>query len=102
MGTIIPSISNLSWKNCQQLHPSQNVIAQEKAQSRTRAASENGSPVVQDVEFRVLINRRAAVASGVALVSSAAFGFPGDGLAVVKQGLLAGRIPGLSEPDEQG
>ncbi|KAI7740143.1 hypothetical protein M8C21_018271 [Ambrosia artemisiifolia] len=29
-------------------------------------------------------------------------GVPKDGLAVVKQGLLAGRIPGLSEPNEQG
>ena len=28
--------------------------------------------------------------------------FRGEGLAVVKQGLLAGRIPGLSKPDEQG
>ncbi|KAG6405997.1 hypothetical protein SASPL_133593 [Salvia splendens] len=28
--------------------------------------------------------------------------FPDYGLAVVKQGLLAGRIPGLSQPDEQG
>ncbi|KAH6780287.1 thylakoid lumenal protein photosystem II reaction center PsbP family [Perilla frutescens var. hirtella] len=102
MGTIIQSISSLSWKNCQQLHPSQNVIAQEKVHSRTRAAAENQSPAVQDLEFRGLINRRAAIASGIALASSAAFGFPRDGLAVVKQGLLAGRIPGLSEPDEQG
>ncbi|KAI3896796.1 hypothetical protein MKW98_009649, partial [Papaver atlanticum] len=28
--------------------------------------------------------------------------FPSDGLAVIKQGLLAGRVPGLSDPDEQG
>lgn len=41
--------------------------------------------------------------SGVSLISSSAvLGFPEEGLAVVKQGLLAGRIPGLSEPDEQG
>lgn len=41
--------------------------------------------------------------SGVSLISSSAIlGFPEEGLAVVKQGLLAGRIPGLSEPDEQG
>lgn len=39
------------------------------------------------------------MATGIALISS---GFAGEGLAVVKQGLLAGRIPGLSEPDEQG
>lgn len=40
--------------------------------------------------------------SGASLISSSILGFPGDGFAVVKQGLLAGRIPGLSEPDEQG
>jgi hypothetical protein len=45
----------------------------------------------------LLVNRRAVLASGVSLL-----GFPGVSLAVVKQGLLAGRIPGLSEPDEQG
>ncbi|XP_019415949.1 PREDICTED: psbP domain-containing protein 4, chloroplastic [Lupinus angustifolius] len=45
----------------------------------------------------LLVNRRALLASGVSLL-----GFQGESLAVVKQGLLAGRIPGLSEPDEQG
>ncbi|KAF7816756.1 psbP domain-containing protein 4, chloroplastic [Senna tora] len=41
--------------------------------------------------------RRIILASGVSLL-----GFPRESLAEVKQGLLAGRIPGLSEPDEQG
>lgn len=45
----------------------------------------------------LLVTRRTVLASGVSLL-----GFPGESLAVVKQGLLAGRIPGLSEPDEQG
>ncbi|KAJ6405435.1 hypothetical protein OIU84_013404 [Salix udensis] len=40
--------------------------------------------------------------SGVSLVSTSVLGSAGEGLAVVKQGLLAGRIPGLSEPDDQG
>lgn len=44
-----------------------------------------------------LVNRRRVLASGISLL-----GFPSESLAVVKQGLLAGRIPGLSEPDEQG
>lgn len=44
------------------------------------------------------LNRRSVVISGVSL----ALAFPGEGIAAVKQGLLAGRIPGLSEPDEQG
>lgn len=49
-----------------------------------------------------VLSRRSIFVSGVSVASSAVLGFPGDGLAVVKQGLLAGRIPGLSEPDEQG
>ncbi|XP_010930636.2 psbP domain-containing protein 4, chloroplastic [Elaeis guineensis] len=50
------------------------------------------------VEF---LGRRCALVSGLSLASGMVFGFPRDGLAV-KQGLLAGRIPGLSEPDEKG
>ncbi|XP_065880699.1 psbP domain-containing protein 4, chloroplastic isoform X1 [Euphorbia lathyris] len=48
--------------------------------------------------------RRWVLVSGISLVSSAVLRFPIEGLAMaaVKQGPLAGRIPGLSEPDEQG
>ncbi|PIN14142.1 Photosystem II [Handroanthus impetiginosus] len=94
MGTIIQCSSHISWRNNQ--HP---------VQSRTRTAAssaENSCVNVKNEEFPCLIKRRAALASGVALISSAVFGFPREGLAVVKQGLLAGRVPGLSEPDEQG
>lgn len=49
-----------------------------------------------------LMKRRSVLVSGVSLISSTCLGSPREGLAVVKQGLLAGRIPGLSEPDEQG
>ncbi|XAR57535.1 Photosystem II [Bertholletia excelsa] len=53
------------------------------------------------------INRRQVLASsgvltGCLISPSAVLGFPREAAAVVKQGLLAGRIPGLSEPDEQG
>ncbi|KAH7680977.1 Photosystem II protein [Dioscorea alata] len=47
-------------------------------------------------------SRRWALSSGLCLASGLVFSSPEDVLAVVKQGLLAGRIPGLSEPDEQG
>lgn len=47
------------------------------------------------------MKRREALVSEVS--SSILMGsFPSDGLAVLKQGLLAGRVPGLSDPDEQG
>ncbi|XP_020592306.1 psbP domain-containing protein 4, chloroplastic [Phalaenopsis equestris] len=47
------------------------------------------------------VGRRTALFSGLCLVSGAVLGVSGDGFAV-KQGLLAGRIPGLSDPDERG
>ncbi|XP_058097324.1 psbP domain-containing protein 4, chloroplastic isoform X2 [Magnolia sinica] len=47
-----------------------------------------------------IFGRRRAIISGFSLIP-AVLGFPSDGLAV-KQGLLAGRIPGLSDPDEKG
>ncbi|XP_047322344.1 psbP domain-containing protein 4, chloroplastic isoform X1 [Impatiens glandulifera] len=50
-----------------------------------------------------LKRRQVLLSSGAALISSpAGLPIPGDAFAVVKQGLLAGRIPGLSEPDQQG
>ncbi|GAB4829446.1 PsbP domain-containing protein 4, chloroplastic [Ancistrocladus abbreviatus] len=59
--------------------------------------------VTEKVSGGFLLNRRSVVFSGVPLVSSlAAMGLPTQALAVVKQGPLAGRIPGLSEPDGQG
>ncbi|CAA7013468.1 unnamed protein product [Microthlaspi erraticum] len=51
---------------------------------------------------KVLSRRSVLATSGLSLASSTALLFPGDGLAVVKQGLLAGRVPGLSEPDDKG
>lgn len=48
------------------------------------------------------LNRRSILASGISLLSTAPLGLHDHCLAAVKQGLLAGRIPGLSEPDEQG
>lgn len=94
------------WKsNRHQIIPSQ--YSQAKGHSRIRAAAfdrENESVCEKSEEVSSMLNRRAAILSfGVSLLSSAAFGIiPGEGLAVVKQGLLAGRVPGLSEPDEQG
>lgn len=46
------------------------------------------------------LGRRCALVSGLSLASGMVLGFPREGLAV-KQGLLAGRIPGLSDPDEK-
>lgn len=48
---------------------------------------------------KVLSRRSVLASSGFSLASLV---FPGDGFSVVKQGLLAGRVPGLSEPDDEG
>ncbi|RAL53866.1 hypothetical protein DM860_004337 [Cuscuta australis] len=45
------------------------------------------------------LRRRSLLVSGFS--SALLLGFSEQALAVVKQGLLAGRVPGLSEPDEQ-
>ncbi|XP_010270435.1 PREDICTED: psbP domain-containing protein 4, chloroplastic isoform X1 [Nelumbo nucifera] len=68
----------------------------------TRGSRENGFDDDDTDKLSRFLTRRWAMVSGVSLVSAAVLGFPREGLAVVKQNLLAGRIPGLSEPDEQG
>ncbi|KAL6315768.1 hypothetical protein AAG906_007197 [Vitis piasezkii] len=98
MGTSIFTSCSFSWRNHQHIIPSHRFLSHsspDKGLSVAKAAvdtRQNGC-----VEFR-----RSAIVSGVSLISSAVLGFPREGLAVVKQGLLAGRVPGLSEPDEQG
>ncbi|PAN16316.1 hypothetical protein PAHAL_3G053400 [Panicum hallii] len=52
-------------------------------------------------EGSAMVGRRRALASTAAVCGASVLGFAGHGLAAT-QGLLAGRIPGLSEPDEYG
>lgn len=77
-----------------------------KGLSKTRISAEiskeNGELLHAELSDGLLKRRSALVLSGASLVSSAMLGFAGESLAVVKQGPLAGRIPGLSDPDEQG
>ena len=75
--------------------------------SRTKVAvgSSTGNSGHFDGEtekFSGVLKRRSVLISGFSLLSSAVAGFPSEGLAVVKQGLLPGRVPGLSEPNEEG
>lgn len=77
----------------------------ENGKSRVKSvACSSGSELVdgESERYNGIMKRRSVLLSGASLISSTVFGFPGDGYAAVKQGLLAGRIPGLSEPDEQG
>ncbi|MED6109388.1 PsbP domain-containing protein 4, chloroplastic [Stylosanthes scabra] len=88
MATALSTCCYLSWRSHHQ--PSSQVICHSSLQNGVQRASADSASLS-------LMNRRAVLASGVCLL-----GFPGESLAVVKQGLLAGRIPGLSEPDENG
>lgn len=91
MGTTLVPNCNFSWRH----HP-HNLLLQGSEISRIRPVScYRGETETQSVA----VNRRCVLLSGV---SSTLLGFTGESLAVVKQGLLAGRVPGLSEPDEQG
>ncbi|GAA0151783.1 hypothetical protein LIER_37355 [Lithospermum erythrorhizon] len=98
MSTLVCSFSSLSSKNNQQKSYSQTIHTL-RGYSRIRFSAcfkEN------EGDFSSSIGRRSAFISGASLVSSVILGFPNNGLAVVKQGLLAGRVPGLSEPDQNG
>lgn len=100
----------LSWTSSNHRSiPSRHLVtisASEKGDSISRISAADSSEKVKRVEESerpcLTLGRRSAMVSGFSLVTSATVGFPGECSAVVKQGLLAGRVPGLSEPDEQG
>ncbi|GAV76650.1 PsbP domain-containing protein [Cephalotus follicularis] len=103
MGTMFTGCSSFSWTSYhQQTFPCHILLAHSSLEtgiSRAKtSASCSGNGDGETKDFSGFFNRRSVLVSGVSLVSSAGE----EGLAVVKQGLLAGRIPGLSEPDEQG
>lgn len=109
MGTTLFTSCSLTWTcHHQQTVPSHSLVAQsslENGISRTKVAVDSRGNCLVDGEaekFSGFLKRRSVLASGISLLSSAVIGFPSDSLAVVKQGLLAGRIPGLSEPNEEG
>lgn len=104
--TALSTTSVLSWRNPQHMHiqPSSQPPCHSSTQNgilRTVAASFSKDSFLVNGESEkcspLLVNRRTVLASGFCLL-----GFPGVSLALVKQGPLAGRIPGLSETDEQG
>lgn len=113
MGTSLLTGYGFSWIHHQRTIPnSQKFLVQSSRGSEIYKAkfaktSSKGSGLADEEEARKLsevIKRRSIlVSSGFSLCSSVVvLGFPFQGLAEIKQGLLAGRVPGLSEPDEQG
>ncbi|KAH9604953.1 hypothetical protein KSS87_009067 [Heliosperma pusillum] len=103
--TICSSSSWFSWKNRRQQglynhnQNTQSFIVHASLSSESETSSFEGD--VSEKFASGLVKRRTVVV--LPLVSTmTVLGFPGQGLGVVKQGLLAGRVPGLSEPDQQG
>ncbi|KAK6246343.1 hypothetical protein SCA6_009433 [Theobroma cacao] len=105
--TLFTGCSSFSWKCRQQVAPSCSLAqsSPENGVSSVKAVPGSRGIALADKEkeesWEILSRRRSILVSGISLASSSVLGFPGEGLAVVKQGLLAGRIPGLSEPDDQ-
>lgn len=108
MGTTLFTSCNFSCKHHQQTVPSNNLVARSSLEnriSRTKVAADSRGNTLVDGEaekFSGICKRRSVLGSGISLLSSAVLGFPSESLAVVKQGLLPGRIPGLSEPNQEG
>lgn len=102
MSTILYTSCCLSRSNNQKIVAYKDSVAN-SASEKGCSIAKAGTPSTETAGERPFpaVTRRSAVASAMSLVSTA-FAFSGVGLAAVKQGLLAGRIPGLSEPDEQG
>lgn len=108
MGTSVFTSCSFSWRDHQPIIPSHRFLSRsslDKGFAVAKAVADTRPNSYGDEETDKLsgsLKRRSAIVSGVSLISSAILGFPSEGLSAVKQGLLAGRIPGLSEPDEQG
>jgi hypothetical protein len=108
MGTTLLTSCGIQWRyNHQQIVPDNHLLShsQKSFPSRAKITAEsrkNGFLDGENEKSAWFLKRRSVLVSGVSLVSTSVLGSAGEGLAVVKQGLLAGRIPGLSEPDDQG
>ncbi|KAH8515754.1 hypothetical protein H0E87_004264 [Populus deltoides] len=108
MGTTLLTSCGIQWRyHHQQIVPDNHLLShsQESFPSRAKITAEsrkNGFLDGENEKSAWFLKRRSVLVSGVSLVSTSVLGSAGEGLAVVKQGLLAGRIPGLSEPDDQG
>lgn len=110
MGTTLISSCRLPWKSNLQTTTPLHIVCHSPVDDRCSRVKANGysmeTGLASEEEDRLAGNggltRRLALVSAACLVSSTgALGFSGEGVAAVKQGSLAGRIPGLSEPDER-
>ena len=102
--TICSSSSCFAWKTNRQKSLLTNCQKSLCVHSSLGSAETSIDDSTEKLDSGLLKRRSLILQSGVVplLSSLAAFEFPAPGLAVVKQGLLAGRVPGLSEPDEEG
>ncbi|XP_073012940.1 psbP domain-containing protein 4, chloroplastic isoform X1 [Typha latifolia] len=90
--TLFPSCCCSSLRNQDQTHAHVRRLVPRRGKRRSGSCA---AAMDEEKGNGVILGRRCALVSGIVL------GFPRDGWAVT-QGLLAGRIPGLSDPDEKG
>ena len=102
--TIYISSSSFAWKTNRQKSLLTNCQKSLCVRPSLDSAETSIDDSTEKLDSGLLKRRSLILQSGVVplLSSLAAFEFPAPVLAVVKQGLLAGRVPGLSEPDQEG
>lgn len=77
-------------------------LTKSRAAAAVRCSNEPALSVSREEEgVEMMGRRRSLISAAAAACGASVLGFAGHGLAAT-QGLLAGRIPGLSEPDENG
>nr|AJS13462.1 PPD4 [Erycina pusilla] len=106
MGTLFTTIGNFSFRKPKPNQIQSKGFFPEKFSDRFGLNKEESTSLgfIESGEkdrIFMFLRRRNLLFSGLILSSGAVLGFTGDSFAV-KQGLLAGRIPGLSDPDEKG
>ncbi|KAG0499785.1 hypothetical protein HPP92_004476 [Vanilla planifolia] len=105
MANVLHSSCSFSFRNTLMVNQIQakGFVSESFAGKAVRCGDEEeeSASIVGGRKAFALVGRRTSFFSGLCLVCGVGLGFPGYGLAV-KQGLLAGRIPGLSEADEGG
>ncbi|CAL1412662.1 unnamed protein product [Linum trigynum] len=103
MGVTLFSVSTFPLRCSGSSFPRQSIPRRHLLAKATPEVSHESSNFKDGKLDDGFLTRRSVVGYGVSLLSSSTvLGVTGEGMAVVKQGLLAGRVPGLSDPDEQG
>ncbi|KAL2894108.1 PsbP domain-containing protein 4 chloroplastic [Bienertia sinuspersici] len=86
-----------TWAHCRRQHSYNKKIQNQVVHS----SSNSSTDISEKLSSELLLKRRSVILQSCVL-PLASIGVSGSSFAVIRQGPLAGRVPGLSEPDEQG